>query len=496
MSAKRPGLLSALLFALGVCAQAAAAESAAQVLPTAVVVEDRVALRAEPRDSARAHALLWQGDSVELRGRRLDFWQVYDHRRERGGYVRDSQLRLLDLRPEAAADLLAVVRFLEFSPGSEALGIAYTAAYLRAAPAEAIGAEAFGALGRFADRLAQRVSTARRADNQTMAAHLEVVAHYGVRIRSFERAGRMQLCYDGEAYRRVLALRANAELQLDAALSLTRPECVDPDLTVTQRHQHDAWRTEVLERVAELALPEHQRNRLRIRRAAVWASVAFQRSRRGESTDAAAATARQSLAAVDPRHLADEDLSAFEEAAVRVGASRWGGDQGLAAQSGPQIALVPGTEPGQTCVHLLAAKERSRGSPPLLAERCTYATVWPESARLSPSGDVLALAVQPIDGWRELWLFQQDGKGWRIDVLPPQADTPEVGYIEFAGWVPSRRQLLTAREFKQSGRWLRKYELRSLDSLQVLKHADQPSHLSVFYRNQDSVWRRQSLALR
>lgn len=474
----------------------AAAIAPAATLPTAVIVEDRVALRAEPRDSARQHALLWQGDSVEIRGQRLDFLQVYDYRRERGGYVRASQVRVLDLRPEAASDLLAVVRFLAFSPGSEALGVAYAAAYLRAAPADAIGADVFDALGRFADRLAHRVSTARRANDETMTAHLEVVAHYGVRIQSFERAGRMQLCYDGDAFRRVLALSSTPVQQVDAALSLTRPECVDPDLTPLERHLHDDWRTQVLDKVVEVDLPEHLRNRLRMRKAAVWASVAFQRSRRGESAAEAAALARASLAAVDLRVLAEEDRSEFEEAAVRVGASRWGSDLGLPQKQGPVIALAPGKEPGQTCVQLNSPADSAGKPGKRLLERCTFATVWPESVRISPARDVLALAVQPIDGWRELWLFQEGKDGWQVDILPPEADTPDVGYIEFAGWVPKTRKLLTAREFKQNGRWVRHYELRSLDSLQVEKHADKPSNLSVFYRNQDGAWKRQSLALR
>lgn len=490
-------MLSVLLAVAGVPGEARAATApAAKPLPTAIVVEDRVSLRAEPRDSARQHALLWQGDSVEIRGQRLDFVQVYDYRRERGGYVRAAQLRQLDLRPEAAQDLLAVVRFLEFSPGSEALGVAYAAAFLRAAPAQAIGADVLGALGRFADRLAHRVSSARRANDETMAAHLEVVAHYGVRIRSFERAGRMQLCYDGDAYRRVLALPASAIQQVEAALSLTRPECVDPDLTPLERHLHDDWRTQVLDRVVETDLPDHQRNRLRMRKAAVWASVAFQRSRRGESASEAADTARQALASVDLRDLAEEDRDEYEEAAVRVGASRWGSDLGLPSKSGPQIVLAPGKEAGQTCVQLNAASDSAGKPGKLLAQRCTFATVWPQSARLSPAGDALALAVQPIDGWRELWLFQEGKQGWQVDVLPPEAATPDVGYIEFAGWVPKARKLLTAREFKQQGRWVRQYELRSLDSLQVEKHADEPSHLSVFYRNQDAAWKKQSLALR
>src|SRR5437867_11386040 len=115
---------------------------AAPTAPTlAIVVQDQAALRAAPRASAAQQAVLWQGDALELRGQRFDHLQVYDHRRERAGYVHASQLRRVSLATTEAPDLLAVLRFLRETPGSEALGIAYAAAYLRAADASAIDAE-------------------------------------------------------------------------------------------------------------------------------------------------------------------------------------------------------------------------------------------------------------------------------------------------------------------------------------------------------------------
>jgi hypothetical protein len=36
------------------------------------------------------------------------------------------------------------------------------------------------------------------------------------------------------------------------------------------------------------------------------------------------------------------------------------------------------------------------------AQRCTYGLVWPGSATLNREGTALALAVQPLDAWREL----------------------------------------------------------------------------------------------
>jgi len=124
----------------------------------AIVTQDQSALRAAPRESAAQQAVLWQGDSLEIRGQKGDYLQVYDHRRERAGYIRATQVRSQSLAPEAAAELLSVLRFLRDTPGSEALGISYAAAYLHAAPAAAIDGEAFDALGAMAERLARRAS--------------------------------------------------------------------------------------------------------------------------------------------------------------------------------------------------------------------------------------------------------------------------------------------------------------------------------------------------
>ena len=54
----------------------------------AIVTRDQAALRAAPKDSAQKQAVRWQGDSLEIRGEKQDFLQVYDHRRERAGYIR------------------------------------------------------------------------------------------------------------------------------------------------------------------------------------------------------------------------------------------------------------------------------------------------------------------------------------------------------------------------------------------------------------------------
>lgn len=466
----------------------------ATLATVAIVTQDQAALRAAPRDSALQQTVLWQGDALEIRGERQGFLQVYDHRRERAGYIRATQVRTTSLAPNAAPELLAVIRFLRDTPGAEALGIAYTAAYLKAAPAETIGAEAFDALGGFADRLARRASARQgKASDATLSAHLDVAASYGVTLSSIEREGRMQLCYGGEAFRRVLALPASPEQRARAALALTRHDCVEPTLRPSERTALDAWRVDVLDRVEQAALPEYLQNRLRLRQAGVWASLAFQRARRGESAQAAAERALTALAGVNKAELAEEDASAYTEAAVRVGASRWAAEVVPAPSKGRLgIVTTPG-QPGETCIALVDAQHDAKQ--PLL-QRCTYGLVWAASARANAQGTALALAVQPLDTWRELWLFRQGAEGWTVDVLPPAMSGPDLGYVEFAGWVPGGQQLLAAREVKVDGRYKRSFEVIGLDALTVQKRADSPNALSLFYRWQDPAWKRQTVSVR
>ncbi len=468
----------------------------------AIVTQDQAVLRAAPRESAAQHALLWQGDSLEIRGSKGDYLQVYDHRRERAGYLRASQVRQQALKPENAPELLAVVRFLRDTPGAEALGISYAAAYLKAAPAGEIDGEVFDALGAFAERLAQR-ATARqgKATDNTLGAHLEVAAHYGVDMVSLERDDQVRLCYNGEAFRRVLALRASDVQKALAALALTRHDCVSPELTPIERFTLDNWRAEVLDRLNSAQLPEVLKNRLHLRRAGVWASLAWQRARRPEFGPAAVAQAAtralSELAANNKSELAESDAAAYSDAALRVGASRWAAEPGvpvapLKAAGGLAIATRSG-QPGETCIDLV---QTGNGAQPPLFTRCTYGTVWPASAAVHPQGSAVTVAVQPLDTWRELWVFRHGAAGWTVDVIPPANDQPNLGYLEFAGWVPGSSQMLAARETKLNGRYKTSFELINLSTLAVERSADRPASLSAFYRWQSPIWKAQTVSLR
>ncbi len=473
---------------------------ATTLLAVAIVTQDQSALRSAPRESAPQQVVLAQGDSLEVRGQKGDYLQVYDHRRERAGYVRSTQVRQQSLKPQDAPELLAVVRFLRDTPGSEALGIAYAAAYLRAAPAQDIHVEAFDALGSMAERLARRASVPQgKTSGNALAAHLEVVASYGVQMLSFERDGQVQLCYNGDAHRRVLALQASDNQKALAALALTRHDCIAPSLTPVERFALDNWRADVLDRVELRDLPEVLKNRVHMRKAGIWASLAYQRARRAEfapaAVQAAATRAVQELAAINKSELADTDTSAYSDAAIRVGASRWAAEPAptpVDKLSRLSVHLSPG-QPGETCVHLVDAKHDAKN--PLLT-RCTYGVVWAASAMAHPRGNALALAVQPLESWREMWVFQQGETGWSVNVLPPAADNPELGYIEFAGWVPGTSQILAAREVKADGRFKTSFEVLRAATLEVEKQADKPANLSTFYRWQDPVWKGTTISLR
>ncbi len=469
--------------------------AAAALAAVAIVAQDQSALRAAPRDSAAQHAVLTQGDTLEIRGQRMDYLQVYDHRRERAGFVRASQVRLTTLAPEEAPALLAVLRFLRDAPGSEALGIAYAAAYLKAAPADAITGEPFDALGGMAERLARRASAAQGKTAEMAAAQMEVAASYGVNFKGYEHEGAIRLCYDGEAFRRVLALATDAPQRARAALALTRHDCVDPALSPIERPLLDQWRAEVLDRIdnAQFAqLPEQTKNRLRLRRAGVWSQIAFQQARKGSSPQAAAQRALTELAAVNKTELSDSDQVDYTEAAMRVGASRWAAVPAVPTTGALEIKTEPGA-PGETCV-LLTDARHANAQP--LARRCTYGTVWAASASASPNGRALALAVQPLATWRELWVFRRQADGWSIDVVPPAASNPDLGYIEFSGWVPGNDKMLLAREARTERGDRRTLEVVSLASLATEHQGSAASPPLLFGKWQDPAWKRQTVALR
>ena len=518
--------IACVVFPPAACAAPAATLPAPAPAPAAaapryaLVMQDALPLRSGAKSAGTPLAVLSQGELLELRGQRLDYLQVWDLARERGGYVRATAVRALALTPEEAPELLALVRFLRDRSGSESLGLGVAAAYLKAAPAGTITAEAFDAMGTMAERLAARANAAAtnaanasvRPGEPGIAAQLEVAAGLGIHYASLERDGHVWLCYDGDAFRHVGALAPTPEQTARAALALTRHDCIADMTPPLQRWQIDHARADTLARVPLADLPPYVRNRIRMRQAGVWAALAFEDSRRLAVGAAASPAglpavtpndvmlagnaALEALAGIDKAELADDDQSTWTDAAMRVGASRWAAEPSFApSPGGLHVATQPG-QPGETCVLLLDGKHAADHP---LARRCTYATVWTASARVDARATALTLAVQPLAAWRELWMFRATPAGWTLQVLPPSTDVGSVGYVEFAGWVPVTGQVLAAREVRDplhAGKSARTYELLDGQTLATEKAADAPGSLKAFWRFQDPAWKRVTVSLR
>jgi hypothetical protein len=497
----------------------------------AIVVGDHASVRSMPRSTATELTTLWQGDVVEIRDEQAEYLRVYSYRRERGGYLRNESVRKVAFTEAEAPSLLAVMRFLRETCGSEALGISYGAAYLKAVPPRALTTEAFDAIGQMAERLADTASgNGTQAHSASVAARLEVVSQFGVRMRSFERNGRMQVCYDGELYRSLLAQpAATAEQQAHAVLGLTRSDCIEPETGPTARAALDEERRDLLERVQDTNLTPATRSRVRARRAAVWSAIAFAQARRGQAADAAAHRALAELAGVRAVDLGETYQSEYSDAVLRVSAIRWAAaapptglaampaaatgvpfaQTGLAGRSGVATLTLasttgttgafvfnttPGAEPGQTCLTL----EQSNSQRPkaTLARRCTFGIIWLASAQVIPQASAVVLSVQPLESWRELWVFHQIAGKWLVDVLSPGFDEPDQGYVEYAGFAPGTSRILLVREVKERARYRRWFEEVRLEDLVLVRQASTPELLRDFGRWQDVGWRRETLALR
>ena len=67
----------------------------ALALTVALVVQDQTPLRAAAHENAPRQTTLAPGDWLEVRGERQGYLEVYDHRRERPGYVARALVRTL-----------------------------------------------------------------------------------------------------------------------------------------------------------------------------------------------------------------------------------------------------------------------------------------------------------------------------------------------------------------------------------------------------------------
>lgn len=482
----------------------------AVAMNTAIVMQDQVPMRAAAKDSARQQAILWAGELVEIRGVKQDYLQVYDYKRERAGYMAIDKVKELSLNAEDAPELLAALRYVNKQAYNESLSIGLAAAWLQAAPAEMInsseGAEVFSILGLQAENLADRASNSYQLSQYAatrQAAYFDVLKGYGVKFNSFEYGDNLRICYDGEAFRRVLALAATEQQKATAALALSRSDCNDPNLSVTDSRLVNEWQAEILAKVDDSKLPAWQANQIKLRRASVWAVLAFHRARldkqeKNKTASYAAENALVSLAAVNKDEMAENDWKAYNNAIIQVNASRWAlfpKNQSPLAKSDKNVyvELVP-KETGETCVTLLDAKHNIDKP---LAQRCTYSKVWMSSATRNRENTALAIAVQPSESWRELWIFYKKGNSWQINILPPASANPEMGYAEFAGWVPGGKKILVAQEARAEGKYFpARYAIMDIDSLVIERQHNNATDLGAFKRWQDPTWTEQTVSIR
>ena len=511
----------------------------------ALVAEDPTTLRGAPDDAAPAQAVLYRGDWLEVRGEVPGFLKVWDHRHERPGYVRPARVRVHKVEAGSAPELFAVVRFLRDAGGFESLGIGYAALYLRVAPVQrgqAEWGEVLGALGTMADRLARRasgtsptLSMGGSRPDSVVAGQLGVIESYGVRLRRFEQSVSFDLgslgteaprrpqtvvCYDGEAYARVLTMAGASPVErAAAALALTRRGCLDPATPATERRTWNEARLTILgeanpSQPAFAQLPRGLGHQLRLRTAEALADRAHAAAVMGQTAAAssAAAEALRQLALVDRGELAPEEQPIYQEAAVRVAAVRGLGEAPEPASRGRavQVDVVAG-RPGESCVRLVANDRKGDGktvgTPAPLAQRCTFGVVFASSVRVAAGGQAVAVAVAPLAGWTEQWIFrpsaEPNGTGtvWRADVIPPALGQPgdDVGYVEIAGFGPDGRQVLVVRESLLNGRGGRRvgkrFEVLGPDGT-VLHWSPSPQRLTAFSRWASPFWRRTTLSLR
>ena len=210
--------------------------------PTAIVLRDQTALRAAPRDSAPQQALLWQGEVLEVRGERLDYLQVWDHQRERGGFVRASQVAAPPRRGRGAR-AAGGARFVRDSagqrgarhrpgrrlpPGGARRGAARRGRRRGVRRARHLGRPAGAARSRPATR---RTRPPRRRSPPPRGGEPLRRPLRELRARRQDARSATTAMPSGASW----PCQAEPLQQARAALALTRPECVDPALAVHDR---------------------------------------------------------------------------------------------------------------------------------------------------------------------------------------------------------------------------------------------------------------------
>jgi len=454
-------------------------------LVVAVIAGDKVSLRAGPERTAAQSAVLFKGDWLEVRGEKKDWLKVYDHRHERPGWVARGVARQIELTEKQAPALRAVAEFLRDAPGSESLGIAYAGLYMKVAAPKDIDAPLLVAVGVMAQRLAVRASTTDA--NSHASEQLEVAQSWGIAFASVERADGARICYDGAAFRDALALAPEKPDQATAVLGLTDPACERQTATATERQTRDEAALALLDKVDPTQVPGPIGNRVRLRRAVTASRLAWALARHGDAkAGKLAETAVSAFARIDQPELADDDTADWQAAALEVAAARWASAAPpTLGKQDPKLVVTAG-EAGETCV----AIDKS-------PTKCTHGQLWAHSLRFAPGKRAAVLAVEPLPGWLELWMFRKgDDGGWMVDVLAPSTDGIDLGYVELAGWSPDGKHAVIVREARDAGTVHKTYEALELGTLAPAKQSQTLRGLGDARAWVTSEWRGRTLALR
>jgi hypothetical protein len=438
--------------------------------PSALVVPEQLQLRAAPRDAAPALAPLIRGEALEVRGRQGDWLRVWDHGRERGGFVRSGALLAVETDPAA---LLVQLRLARQQVGAEGLGLGLAAALIERADVDWLrgpqGAELLEHLIALQERLAIRANSA-LAGQAGALLQTQVAARYGHPLRQLTRAdGSHWLCPALEPATLLRGLPgASAAQQVRAALQLSAGDCAVGSLEERLLRLQD---------IDLKALPSPLRKTLLLRRAGLQASLAYARRADESAARASAQAALADWLRLNPAEFDDDDQALLREAAIRLAPMRWLVQEAGSLQRGKlELQRVAG-QPGQSCLRIAAQTHCSHGQP-----------LW-SSLRATPDGQALLLAVQALDGWTELWRLGADGS---LQVLPPAAAMPGGAAIGVAEWAGMDRGLvLIAREAVVDGKPLRRFEVLPANSLhaQPLRWAGEPMLLAAYQRGAAAEWK-------
>ena len=312
-----------------------------------------------------------------MRGERLDYLQVWDHRRERGGFVEASQVRrtALGRRRGARAAGGAALRargagrrgarhrrrrgLSAGGAGRDAARRGRRRGVRRARHAWPIGWRSASSAGAAPGDAGPSRGGARGAPRSRDAATASTFA-------SFERDGAMRICYDGEAFRRVLALPAEPQQQRarrarpDAA-RVHRPGAAGRERAAARRAGAPTCSTASTpaELPATLAQPGRDAPRRRLERARLPARAPRRAAAAAGGGAARAGRAgRRRRAASSPTTTRPATTTPRSASAPRAGRRRRrrrGAGAAQACASSPS----PG-EPGETCVLLVDAKRERR----------------------------------------------------------------------------------------------------------------------------------------